>query len=157
MFTRKIPRQLFPALEGLREEGQGSGEESGAADSLGGPRQDQHQGRLRYSAKQRPDGEYRQTDQEQPLSTEAVGERPRREQERRQCQRVRVDHPLHVGERGVQAALDFGQRNGHDRDIEQEHESRRAYHDEGPPLTVHGHPSRFARSIRCASVGVRLL
>ena len=53
-------------------------------------------------------------------ASDAGGEHARRER-----QRVGVDHPLQLGERRVERALDRRQRDVHDRDVEQQHEDRR--------------------------------
>ena len=68
---------------------------------------------------------------------EAVGERAGRQLERGERERVGVDHPLQVGQRGVQRLLDVRQRDVHDRDVEQEHEGADGDGDQGPPLAFH--------------------
>ena len=76
-----------------------------------------------------PDGEHH------PAS-EHVAEDPGGEEEGRQGQRVGVDHPLEIAEARVQRALDVGEGDVHHRDVEKEHERRRAHGDEGPPLAL---------------------
>ena len=56
---------------------------------------------------------------------------------RRERERVGVDHPLQVGERGVERPLDRGQGDVHDRDVEQEHERGDADRQQRPPLPRH--------------------
>ena len=91
------------------------------------------------AAEQRGDGEDAEADHEHPPPPEQVGERAGRQQQRGERQRVGVDDPLQVGEAGVQVALDVGQRDVHDRDVEQQHEGRHADGDQRPALTVaHG-------------------
>ena len=75
-----------------------------------------------------------QADDEDAPAADAVGERAGGQQQRGERQRVGVDHPLQVGEVRVQVALDRRQRDVHDRDVEQEHEGRRADGDQRPPL-----------------------
>ena len=70
---------------------------------------------------------------------------PGRQDARRERERVGVDHPLQLGERRVQRPLDRGQRDVHDRDVEQQHEDRDADRDQRPPLAVHGGDDRGAR------------
>ena len=69
-------------------------------------------------------------------AAEEVGERPGREHGRRERERVRVDDPLQLREARVEIALDVGQRDVHDRDVEQQHEDRRADRDQRPPLAL---------------------
>ena len=78
-----------------------------------------------------------EADHEHEPPADTVGERAAREQQRGERERVGVDHPLQVAEVGAEVALDRGQRDVHDRDVEQQHERRRAYGDQGPPLAVH--------------------
>ena len=65
---------------------------------------------------------------------DAVGDRAGGQQQRRERERVGVDDPLQVGEARLEVALDVGQRDVHDRDVEQQHEGRDADRDERPPL-----------------------
>ena len=55
----------------------------------------------------------------------------------REQEGVGVDHPLEVGEGGVEVPLDARQRDIDDRDVEEEHEDGDANDDEGPPLPLH--------------------
>ena len=74
-------------------------------------------------------------DEDAPAAVE-VRERSRGEQQGGQAERVGVDHPLQVGERRVELGLDVGQRDVHDRDVEQQHEHAGAHGGERPPLRV---------------------
>ena len=56
------------------------------------------------------------------------------EQQRRQRQRVDVDHPLQAGERRVQVGGHVGQRDVHDRDVDQEHEGAERHRDQCKPF-----------------------
>ena len=91
---------------------------------------------LGRAAGDRADHEERRTDHEDPAAAVEVGQRPGGEQQRGQAQRVGVDHPLQVGEAGVELVLDVGQRDVHDRDVEQQDEDAEADRDQGPPLRV---------------------
>ena len=75
-----------------------------------------------------------------------VGGPAAQQQEARECQRVGVDHPLEVGGREAEVAADRGQRDVHDRDVEDDHELRGAAQHEGPELSaVGGHWLRTQR------------
>src|SRR5436309_5945968 len=57
---------------------------------------------------------------------------------------MRVDRPLEVAQRGVEAALNRRQRDVHDRVVEHDHEQREAHGSERPPLAVVlGEPEAF--------------
>ena len=63
-------------------------------------------------------------------------------------ERVGVDHPLQVRRRSRRGALDRRQGDVHDRDVEQEHESRRADGDQRPPLPLtRARPGRYTVGI----------
>ena len=85
-----------------------------------------------------PAGEDDDADREHDPAAEPVGDRAGREQQRGERQRVGVDDPLQVGEAGAQRLLDVGERDVHDRDVEQEHEDAGADRDQRPPFAVHG-------------------
>ena len=76
-------------------------------------------------------------DHEHQPAPEQVRERPARQQQRRQRERVGVDHPLQVGEARAERPLDVRQRRVHDRDVEQEHERADVDGEQGPPLAIH--------------------
>ena len=78
-----------------------------------------------------------EADREDAAAPEPVAERAGGEQEGGERQRVGVDDPLQAGEAGVQFALDVGQGDVDDRDVEQQHERRDRDQDEGPPLALH--------------------
>ena len=68
---------------------------------------------------------------------EPVAERAGGEQEGGEGQRVGVDDPLQAREAGVEVALDVGQGDVDDRDVEQQHERRDETSEQGPPLALH--------------------
>ena len=85
----------------------------------------------------RPQSERREredddADEEEEPAAVAVGERAGGQDQRCERERVGVDHPLQPGQARVQVALDVRQRDVDDRDVEQEHERRRADGDERP-------------------------
>ena len=68
----------------------------------------------------------------------AVGERAGGEDQGGERERVRVHHPLQPRQARVQVVLDVRQRDVDDRDVEQEHERRRADGDERPAAVGRG-------------------
>ena len=122
------------AAVGRREQGQRRGEHHRPADALQPAREVEHERRGREPAQRGGGREHREADEEHAAAADPVGDRAGREQERRERQRVGVDHPLEVLERGAEVALDVRQRDVHDSDVDQEHERRDADGDEGPPL-----------------------
>ena len=69
------------------------------------------------AAHQRSEGEHDEADLEHPSSAEPVAGRPGQHQQRRQHQRVDVDHPLQLGGRGVQVGADARQGDVDDRGV----------------------------------------
>jgi len=112
-------------------------EDDRAADPLAASRHDEHERIDGEAAQQRADREDREPDREQQLAAVPVGKRARRQQQRGEGEGVGVQGPLDLAERGVQPGLDRRLGDGHDRDVEQQHEQARAHRDEGPPLLVH--------------------
>ena len=123
----------------MPEQGQRGGEHHRAAGALNAAGDVQHERGLGDPADQRGDRENDEADREDHAAAQAIGERPGRQQQGAQRQRVGVDHPLQVGEARMQSGLDPRQRDIHDRDVEQQHEGRdrNGYQ---PPLAVHGQP-----------------
>jgi len=78
--------------------------------------------------------EHNQSGDIHPLESEDIGCRAHAEQERRQRERVDVDHPLHLTERRPQIPEHRGQRDVDDRDVDQQHERPEADRDERQPL-----------------------
>ena len=116
---------------------QRGGEHHAAADALHRAEQVQVQRRVHQAAAQRGQREQHQADREHPAAADQVGHRARHQQGGGQPQRVGVHHPLQVAERAVQVLLDAGQRDVHDRDVQQEHEDAGQDGREGPPLAIH--------------------
>ena len=85
----------------------------------------------------RGDREDDQAGDEDPPAPDQVRDGPGGEQEGGQREGVRVDDPLQVLEARVQRPLDVGQRDIHDRDVEQQHEDRDRDGEQSPPLAIH--------------------
>ena len=93
-------------------------------DALDRTGQDQDLARRRQGGCGRASREDDQADHEHPAPTEPVAERGARQEQDRERQRVRVDHPLEVGEAGAEVAPDDGQRGRDDQVVERDHEER---------------------------------
>ncbi len=124
------------AAEGVRQQRQRYREHDRPADSLQGAGQLQHHRADGKTAQDRREGENGQAGQVQPATAEHVGQAARRQQERRQGQRIGVDDPLQVGEARIQRPLDIRQGHVHDRDVQQQHEGAQAHRDQGPPFAA---------------------
>jgi len=144
----------FASVELLRQEGEGGREHDRPADSLSRAREDEEERRGRGAAERGGGREEEDAADEDALPSEQIGERSCVEHEGREGQRVRVDHPLEVGEAGVQRSRDGRQRDVHDRDVEEQHEDRRADHDQGPPFAFQ-HVSTLTHADRVSRRPVR--
>ena len=82
---------------------------------------------------ERGDREDDDADEEDPLAPHQVAGAPAEKQEAAEGERVRVDDPLQVGVRHLQVFLDRGQRDVHDRRVEDDHELRHADEAEHEP------------------------
>ena len=65
-----------------------------------------------------------------------IGERAGAEQERREGDRVDIEHPLQGGEGGAEVDRHVGQGDVDDGDVYQEHEGAEADGEEGHPLVL---------------------
>ena len=141
---RPVDAEGGPAVAPRERRGdqrQRGGEHDGAADALDGAGQVEHEGRGGEAADQRGQREDDQTDGEDLPPPVDVARHPGGQQEGGQRQRIGVHDPLQVREARVQRLLNVRQRHVHDRDVEKEHEGRRADGDQGPPFAVEsGHP-----------------
>ena len=90
-----------------------------------------------------------EADCEDELAAQPVGQRAGHERERGEGEDVGVDDPLQVGQACAEVALDLGQGDVHDRDVEQEHERRDRDGYQCPPFTSHFATS-VASSMGCA-------
>ena len=131
----------------LRDQGEHRSEHRRAADSLqaaGEVERERVRGEPREERGGREGGE---PDREDELAAQPVGQRPRHQRERGQGEDVGVDHPLQVGQARAEVTLDLGQRDVHDRDVEQEHERRDRDGYQCPPFTSHFATSVVHRSV----------
>ena len=110
--------------ERLAEQRQRERGDDRAAEALDRPRGDQRVGRGRERGGGRGGGEDPDPDQEHAAAAEAVAERGAREQEDGERERVAVDGPLEVLERGAEVAADARQRRRDDEVVERDHEDR---------------------------------
>ena len=127
----------FTAVEGRREKRERRREQHRAADTLQCAGHDQHDRVLCDAAEQRAECEDHQTDREDSTSAELVGDRSGCQQQRGQRERIRVGDPLQLTETGAECMLNVGKCDDDDRDVEQQHECRRADDDKRPPFTFH--------------------
>ncbi len=82
------------------------------------------------------DAEDREAHGERALPAEAVTERTEGEQEPGEHERVRVDHPLEVGDAGAEVSLEGGKRDVDDRVVDHDDQQAHAQHGEGEPPAV---------------------
>ena len=97
-----------------------------------GPSEDQDLAVRREGRRERAAGEHDEADDEHAATAEAVAERGAGEQQDRERQRVGVDHPLELLERGAQVRADHGQGGGDDEVVEGDHEQADRADREGP-------------------------
>jgi len=71
-------------------------------------------------------------------SAETVAEAAGREQQAREHERVRVDHPLELTERGAEVVLKPGKRHVENGIVDDDHEQTQAQHPEAPPPALIG-------------------
>jgi hypothetical protein len=95
-------------VEGGADERQAAGHEEGGAYALRGAAGNQHRRRRRHAADHRGEGEEDEAGEEDALAAELIAKRSADQDEGAEKQRVRFDHPLHVGDRGVKGGLKRG-------------------------------------------------
>ncbi len=123
----------FGLVEGGADDRQAAGHEEGGAHALHGAAGNQHRRRGRHAAGHGGEGEEDQAGEEDPLAAELIAERSADQDEGAEKQRVRFDHPLHVGDRGVKVGLKRGQRHVHDRAVDERHARREDRGHQRPP------------------------
>ena len=116
----------MPSRYRAREQGQRQRHHRGRADSLHRAGADEHPRLGGQRAGGRREREQGDAEQEDPAPAEPVTDRGGGEQQRREGQRVGVDEPLQVGQRGAELGLDHRQRGGHDQVVQRDHEHRDA-------------------------------
>jgi hypothetical protein len=97
---------------------------------------------------QRRDCEHSEAGEEHALSAGEVAEAAGEEQQAPKADEEGVHHPGEVPLAEVQIALDRGQGDVHDRDVEHDHQLRQAYDEERGPAAADGCGSR-RRCERC--------
>ena len=108
--------------ESLGEQGERKRRDDRRPQPLGCPRGDQDRGRGGNCGGCRREGEQGQAGREHAFAAEAVTERRAGQQEDCIGEDVRVDGPLELLDRGVQVAVDAGQRHVYDQVVEHDHE-----------------------------------
>jgi hypothetical protein len=98
---------------------------------------------LRERAGERRGGEHGQASEENSSPADQVAEAAREQQQPTERDQVGVHHPRQVALREAEVVLDRGQRDVHDRRVEDDHEHPQAKHVQGhPALAVVGHFDR---------------
>jgi hypothetical protein len=105
----------------------------GTADALGEPGSDQHPGADRQPAHQRSKGEQDKAGQEHALAAEQITQTAAQQQQPAERDQVGVHDPAQAGRGETEVGLDRGQRDGHDRAVEDDHQGGRAQDDEREP------------------------
>ena len=93
-------------------------------------------GRGHEAAGQRGDAEQREAGQEEPAAAEQVARPPAEQQQAAERERVAVDDPLQAVGGEPEVGLDRGQRDVHDRDVEDDHELGDGEHRQREPLAI---------------------
>jgi hypothetical protein len=124
-------------MELLREERERGGEHDRATDSLSGTGDDEEDGTRRQRAQEGGEGEQAEPDAEHQPPSEQIGQCPCGQEQRGEGESVGVDHPLDLREARLELLGHARERHVDDRDVEQEHERRRAHDDQRPPLAFH--------------------
>jgi hypothetical protein len=119
--------------DGCGKERQAAGYEQGRAHSLEGAGGDEGLGRRRDAAQRRRRRECSDADHEHATASVLVAERASEEQECRERHEIGVEHPLEVGEVGVQVLRDRRKRDVDDRAVEERDPRAQDRCDEHPP------------------------
>ena len=120
-------------LELVREQGERGGEHGRRSDALGAARDVEGEPGARRAARCREQCEGEQAGGEDRSPADPVGERAGREQRRGEGEGVGVDHPLQLGEAGVEIVADDGEGDVDDGDVEQQHRRARRHDGEREP------------------------
>ena len=147
-------RPVRALLERGRDDRQRGGGDERRAQALQAAGDDQHPARGRQPVQQRREREHDHAGQEDPLAPDQVAGAPAEQQEAAEHQRVAVDHPLQVGGREAEVALDRGQRDVDDRRVEDDHELREAdEHEHEPAADLAGRRRASAGRVQRRSWG----
>jgi hypothetical protein len=120
------PAALAHLWVGVREERQRDREHRGGAEALHRAGGVEHGDAARQRADERRHREQGEAGDEDTPAAEPVGERPERQHDGRQGERVRVDDPLEAAKARVQVVGDAGEGRVHDRDVQHEHRGGKA-------------------------------
>src|SRR6266568_1804039 len=124
----------FAIVERRADDRQTAWHEEGGADTLQRAGGNQHRGRRREPAEYRRHRKEAHPEQEYSLAAELIAHRSAHENQRAQEQGVRLDDPLHIGDRGVQIGLERRQRDVDDRRIDERHARRKNRRSEDPTV-----------------------
>ena len=113
-------------LERRTDQGQAARHQQGAADTLNRPGPDQLLNAADQAAPGRSDCEQYHAEREDAAPAEAVAGAAAGQQQCRQEQRIRLDHPLHLRRRRPELALQRRQRHVGDGTVDEDH-ARRQY------------------------------
>ena len=119
--------------EGGREDRERGRRDHRRTEALHGSGADQEPARAREPARERGRDEDAEPDHEEPPPAEQVGRAATEQKESAEGQRIAACDPLQVRGREVERALDRRQRDVDDRDVDHEHELRRAEQSERDP------------------------
>ncbi len=131
--------RLLPRLgEHRHDHPEDHGRGQRAADALHEASADQHPLALRQGAQQRRRGEHGEPDQEDAALADQVADPAGQQQQSAERDQVGVHHPREVGLREPQIVLDRGQRDVHDRRVEDDHQHPDAQHVQRQPAFAVG-------------------
>jgi len=106
------------------------------AEALEGPRPDQRCLRPRQPGEKRGQREHDQAREEDAPAPQQVGGASTEQQEAAEHERVCADHPLEILLRETEVDFDRGQRDVHDRDVQDDHELDCAQQRQRQPLAL---------------------
>ena len=136
---------LTPLGEGDGEDRERGRRDDRRAEPLERAGSDQRRLRPRQPREEGGEREDDDADEEDASASEQVGGAPAQEQEAAEDERVRADHPLEVFLREPEVDLNRGQRDVHDRDVQDDHELDDAQERQSQPFALSGnhHVVRF--------------
>ncbi len=132
--------------EGRREQREGGRCHDRGKRTLQGACAEEHGGTLGESAERRGEREPHQSEEERAAAADVVGDPAPEQQQAPEREGVRGHHPLAVGDRDVQRALGGGQRDDHDRGVENHHELGEGEEEEGTE------PARVGTWLCCGGI-----
>ena len=143
------PRTRLRLGEHSGHDRQGHRVQHRATDRLDGPGRDEHLRCRRHRAEHRPGSENREADPEDASATKPVAGGAAEDEQARDDQRVRVDHPLELRRRGVEIGTDRRQRHVDRGDVEADEEHAQTADDQDDASTPgRGHGANVERRPR---------